>query len=431
MQIDENGYWKAYQRVKENDEKGIASSENDLLLASIYSEKMCNKVFYNNEDSVFTDVYNKSEEAIYDHTFAKIDTKLHDTFFEKNFDDDFDDFEDTDINSDDSNTEFKKIEDLTDEELLTSVQTFTKAVSMMDFYTSGSAKNIELCLLAHYAEGLSRNRNFFEGMEEDIKKGFNEIKDKIAELEEQESKLFDNEESSKFIEEIFGDEDNDIDSEYSYKSSSRKSSSGEDNENDSEYSYLACHIKWLLGLSNDTKLSRFANGSYGDTMFDLRMGGKIYLARYKKPEDGSEKVYIDKGKGNFEEQIFDNEGKLREKTVKTGNKTVKKKFFENGVKFKTTTENFRDGSIKINKERRFPDGTIMKYEKKLNVDYDNTDKKNNFTFNEDKVKGTYFSVNQDGEKTGESMVEITQETKPPVKKDTKTVKISSKSNLKS
>ncbi len=298
------------------------------------------------------------------------------------------------------------IQNLSDEELLIYMHNW---LSAGEFLNSDDAKHARRMIKALQAEGLSRDANFFQNIESNINDCIENLYEKIGKLQKQEK-------AEKCAEEndAMTVDEADI----------------KEKEDDSNKKALASHISTLLGLQKNEKIMNIEECTNGDFIFDLKKGGKNVRGNFSKIEDGCEKIYLYNRPDKNTTLIFYENGKLKEKTIKNGNETINEEFLENGVYVKTVTENLKDGNTKITKEIKFLDGTIMKSEKILYPEYTDTDKKTDFTFSKDKVKGSYISVNQNDEKTGESVVEITHETKPAVKKDTKTVKTTSKSNTK-
>ena len=361
---------EAYKRVNDALQRGVTPSQNDLSLASVYEKNMSGANVPNNYQS--------------DLVFDNVDKK--------------------EVNGDAINKYFGSDEntllrEMADNDLLKAKLTKLSS-GEQQLYIDNSASNISSvdCINSisempqvEYTKGILDNNEIEILKDSEIKNYYNP----------------DSKYDGFIIEKKFGQE-----------------------EIDDDYKALASHITCLMGLQNGENLSRFGTGSDGYIIFNSKSKGKTSTARYKKLDNGFEKMHIDKGNENFEEQVFDNNGNLREKTVKNGNKEVQEEFSENGTKIKKVTENLSDGSLKITKERKFLDGTVIKSEKILYPDYDKTDQKSSIDFDQSMTKGKYDFVNHNGEKTGESSVESYRDNRNNDKKDMKTAKTTSKSNLK-
>ena len=429
---------EAYERVEYAIQSGQTPSQNDLLLASIYGKNMSEANVTNlgsllfdyvNSEEVSGDeidkYFGRDENALF-RNIVDVDNNISNAKLTMlspgenqllHIDNSASKLSSVDCSSsipeaqqEEYTNDITGYSNRSDEYLMTYMKNFV-SMPWKDIFAgytfSEPATNIRNCVLAMYAEGLRRNPRFYDFLGNDIEKSFDEIDNEIERLKNKEKEYYDN-----------------MDSKYDGSIIEEKE------EIDDDYKYLASHITCLMGLQNGEKLSRFGTGSDGYIIFDFKSKGKTYTARYKKLDNGAEKIYIDKGNGNFEEQVFDNAGNLREKTVRNMNKEVQEEFLENGIKIKTGTENLIGGSLKITKERKFLDGTVIKSEKILYTDYDKNNQRGSIVFDKNITKGKYDFVNPNGEKTGESSVETSRESKNNDKKDIKTAKVTSKSNLK-
>ena len=184
-------------------------------------------------------------------------------------------------------------------------------------------------------------------------------------------------------------------------------------EESKEDRLLANYISSLLGLSQNEKIKITGRDDNGLAIFSLKKDGKTYYGRYNKFDD-SEKVYIRKDNDNYEEYIFDKNSKLKELTVKKGDKTEHTINYENGVHFKEITQDFADGSKKINTETSYKDGTVIKSEMNLNPDFqqgDSPTKQDITTDTQTVTQASSSYINPKGEKTGEHTMEITRKGK--------------------
>ncbi len=287
------------------------------------------------------------------------------------------------------------IRNLSDEDLIAGVY---ELLTNREYADSNIAKNVRMALKAYYAEGLSRDENFFYDVQDRIENAFDEINEKIDTLRKRElaSECDETEDSkSKFINAMLGVE------KVADKNNEYKSESSDD-----KYSELAQHLSNLLKLDRNEELTDFGECSNGDFIFRLNKNGKKYNAVYKKLEDGSQLINIDKSKEDFDEMIFDDKSILRERTVKKGNVTTTEGFKSNGVKTKTVTENLPDGSIKTNVKTKFTDGTVCRTEKFTKPNYKPADGITDKDISKESNKGSWSFINIYGEKTGTGSYEF-------------------------